>query len=129
MVPKIRAFIYIDGFDCLPEAITSVLGIQPTRVWFTGDKIGKSNRARSSNGWVLESPLLEEPNSELYIKWLVDRLPQTLDVLKLVTSKWDAQLSLVFEMVDETPPFNLNPTIISRIGQLGLGIDVDMYLV
>ena len=128
MNPKVRACLYIDDFECTPDSVTSILGIQPTRIWFTGDKIEKSILVKSSNGWMLESPLVKEVDPEIHIKWLIDHLPENLEILRSKTLKWDAQLSLVLEMADETPPFNLTKATIARIAQLGLSLDVDMYI-
>ena len=127
MLPKIRAYLYIVDFNCSPEKITSLLGINPTKVWFRGDKIGKSNRIKSSNGWMLESILVNEPDPEVHIQWLISQLPETLEKLRSETLKWDAQVSLVLEMVDDTPPLNLTKETISRMAQLGLGLDIDIF--
>ncbi len=129
MQPLVRALLYIDEFDCTPEQISSVLGLEASRAWIAGDKIGESPRVRTSNGWVLESRLDEEPDPQRHVAWLLERLPSTFEGLRKVASRWDAQLSLVLEISDATPPFNLPAPLLAQLVTLGASLDIDIILI
>src|SRR5262249_33144452 len=103
--------------------------VEPSRTWIAGERVGPTIRKYESNGWALESQLLTEMNPEAHLQELFRRIPdQIVHQLRLVTSEWKIQFSLVLEMQDETPPFNLRVDTLQRIASLGASLDVDMYL-
>jgi hypothetical protein len=128
MLPHVRGLLYIDGFSCPPDEVSSVLGVQASRTWRAGETIGKSSRVRSSNGWVLESSLENETDPQRHVLWLLERFPETLEALHGIAPQFDAQLSLVIEMDDESPSFNFTASTLARLTRLGVSLDVDLIL-
>lgn len=129
MKPLVRGNLYITDFRCLPDEITRALGVEPSGSWMAGDRIGISIRTFESNGWMLESRLPGETDPEVHVRELLDRIPeQVSERLRKVTPEWSLQLSLVIEMQDETPPFNLSADTLQRMVSLGASLDVDLYV-
>ena len=53
---EISARLVVTGFDCDPDHITKLLGIQPDAMWRIGDDLSfQSERKRTDNGWAIES--------------------------------------------------------------------------
>ncbi len=128
MVPRVRGVFYVFDFDCEAADITSAIGTAPTRTWLAGERIGRSTRLEKSNGWCLETGT-DDSDPEVHLKWLFSHLPPSLGSLLAVASHWTAQVSLVVEMADQTPSFNLSQETIRKLNALGARLDVDMYIV
>lgn len=129
MKPQVRGIMYITDFACSPEEITRVLGVQPSRSWITGQRVGPTLQTYKSNGWALESTLAGKANPEAHLLELFGRIPsQLIQQLRRIAPACNIQFSLVLEMQDETPPLNLSVDTVQRIASLGASIDVDMYV-
>lgn len=129
MKPLVKGILYITGFSCPPEEITRVLNVEPSRSWLAGDLIGPTVRAFESNGWQLDSQLTDETDPEVHLRELLRRIPdQTVQHLRKATTEWNLQFSIVVEMQDETPPFNLGVDTLQLVASLGASVDVDLYV-
>jgi hypothetical protein len=127
--PRVRAMVYVTDFRCSADEISKAIAVQPTRAWAAGDRIGPTKRTHDSNGWELESSLVDEWDPEKHLKALLDRLPADLPQrLRRASPQWCVQFSLVLELHDQTPPFNLAVDTVQRIAELGASVDVDLYV-
>lgn len=126
-VPNITAHLEIRDFDCDPSAITASLGVQPSQVWKKGDSIALGKGERRYSGWRLTVPPLEEIELEPYVKWLLEKIPRQLDFSR-VTAAWEAQISFTVHVDDETPAIFFSPATLTRVGELGANLDIDLYV-
>ena len=116
-------------FPCSPEVITRALGITPTAVWSQGDAIPPSSVRRKSNGWLLRSEASPRVvDLEPHVKWLLSKLPSSLDVLKEGCATWYAEISVIVNLRDGAPVLHLPSELLGQVAALGASLDVDVYV-
>jgi hypothetical protein len=62
------------------------------------------------------------------LAWLIARLPAELNQLSSIANEWQAKLFCAVYTSGERPAFSIGPADVTRLAQLGAGIDVDMYV-
>lgn len=122
----IAAALEISGFACPPERITAALGVQPTQTWNEGDPLPRSTARRRKSGWRLTAPAQGSEDLEVYASWLLDQLPERID-LSAVTGSYGITLWFTVHVGDQTPSAYLSADTIRRLAALGAGVDIDMY--
>jgi hypothetical protein len=125
---EIRVSFVVTGFDCNPALITDKLGIVPTKTWQVGDAVERTALRRKHNAWILESPLQDHMDIRPHLAWLIARLPAELNQLSSIANEWQAKLFCAVYTSGERPAFSIGPADVTRLAQLGAGIDVDMYV-
>ena len=62
---EIQVSFCVTGFDGLPEEITAVIGLQPSKSWRKGEACGGGKGIHTHSGWELVSP--ESSDVDLYV--------------------------------------------------------------
>ena len=121
MVPKIQVEFRITGIQVLPDKITQLLKLNPTRTWSVGDFIQGTKLRRKHNGWcfAIDTPEVGY-DLEKYILPLVEALLPSAQLIRQVCEKYDlsSEISCAIYLVDETPTINLSPKVISDMASL-----------
>ena len=132
MVSKISASFTLTDFKCLPEEITSILGIMPTKTWKIGDLISpRGRRYYEFNGWRLQSELQDSAELEEHVVSVLTKLQPSRKALIELCSQYDSEISCVIYASDrdeQVPAIHFEPSIVKKISELNAAIDVDMYL-
>ena len=117
--PEIRVSVVIYDFDCAPEEITRLLGIQPTRSWRLGDPVSYADRLlpgasapkTKQNTWILDGPRSNSPSLAEHAERLIEivmpaasrfkKLPQGTGIA-LNCAVYDYERRAILEFSNET---------------------------
>lgn len=125
---KNNAALVIGGFECSPNEITKLMKVAPTQTWLRGEPVAANARnVQKQNGWQLMSQLDPTVTSmQQAIEDILDRLPDP-SALKAVPSGSYLEMSCVVYSYDVRPFLELTSGVLSRMGVLGIDLDLDIY--
>lgn len=123
---SISAAIDVTGFACDPASITRLLDREPSQTWREGDPLPRSTSKRRKSGWRLAAPSLGLMDLEPYASWLLDQLPQRID-LSSVTGDYSITLWFTVHVGDDAPAAHFSANTIRRLAELGASVDIDLY--
>jgi hypothetical protein len=126
--PDLQATLTVSGFECLPEQVSSVLGVTPTDTWLEGDPIGQGTRRWQFRGWRLRSPLAGDEALSDHIAWLLQAVPGAFDRLRSVTESWELELAVTAFVYDAVPALHLPAAQMARLAALNAAVDIDVIL-
>jgi hypothetical protein len=115
------------GFDGPPEAISTALGVEPTRSWMANDPAVKGP-LRRRNGWILKSSLPVETEPAEQVTSILRRLPKGLLGLSSIKGGWNASVLCAVYLASGTPPLFFEPSTLATIAGLGAALDIDLYV-
>jgi len=72
------------------------------------------------------APHVDEFELEPYADWLLERLPETID-LSSITKEWEAVLWFTVIVEEESPAVYFRPQTLARLAALPAALDVDLY--
>jgi hypothetical protein len=126
-----KVFLRIHEFDCLIEDITSELGIEPTKSWIKGDLIpdreGEIRRKQST--WEYQSQLSQSEYIERHVESLLELVESKKESLQKFSKIYQTELAIViYEYESPNVGFSLDKEIVQRISDMGLILDVDIYV-
>lgn len=110
-----------------PEQISGAAGIACDRSWRIGDKRGKTIILETTNGWVLNSSLPKSASLEAHIEELMERLTAHADKIRTLSEHESVEFSCVVYAASP-PALNFNKSVVRQLGQLGVSLDIDLYL-
>jgi hypothetical protein len=131
MIPRIEVEFRITGTRKLPEEITQLVMINPTRTWYEGESIQGTNLKRKHNGWCLSHGRPKKNISiEDHISPLMNKLAPKAQAIKEICEEYelDSEVSCAIYIIDETPIINLSNKILEAISGLGAELDIDIIL-
>jgi hypothetical protein len=121
------AYFWVGEFEGSPEAVTAVLGLEPTETWKKGDP-WLENRPRQSSRWRLMSPL---PRTEMFMDKHLEALLSILEpktaAIRVLQTEHEIGINCVGYFYGENPGFHLSRGLIARLHALSLDIDFDLY--
>jgi hypothetical protein len=117
----------ITGTNRPPEQISKAIGLTCDRSWRIGDKRENTVIVEKTNGWVLNSGLPKTASLEAHIEDLLKRLLAHADKLRLLSEDECTELSCVVYAASP-PALNFDKTVIQRLSDLGVSLDIDLYL-
>jgi Domain of unknown function (DUF4279) len=118
------------GDDLDPDAITTILGICPTRSYRKGDIFrGKTfDRIQTIGSWRYHhTRRCADFNLEDQLNSLFDLLPADLQIWHELTTKFQSDLFCGLWLKRWNRELDLSPTILMRIAERGLSIRLDIY--
>jgi hypothetical protein len=117
------------GDDLDPNAVSSLLGAQPTKSCKKGDLFrGKvSDRIERTGKWLLNLPEKPGVSFEPQIEGLLKRLTQDLSVWRDLTSKYKADLFCGVWLGSSNQGMELSPMLMSKLAERGLHLGLDIY--
>ena len=125
----IKSRIVISGFECCPSLITSIVGINPSKVWKRGDKVHqKATNAHKENGWIISSPCDASNSSidEQVISLSEIALP-VIDNFMDLPEGTEIELSCIVRAYKYMPSISFSLKTISFLSMLKATVDIDVY--
>lgn len=125
----IKARIVIHGFECFPDYITSIIGVNPSKVWRQGDKVHpKAINQHKENGWLLSSPS-EEANSSVdeQVRALSEIVLPRIDNFMKLPEGAETELSFIVRAYEYMPSISFSLDTISFLSRLKASVDIDVY--
>ena len=139
MKPEMEVEFCIFGTRLLPEEITRLVGIHPTRTWNVGEFIQRniggviqnSKIQRKENAWCL-SVNNDSDNIDLAkpIKQLLQIVMPKANIIRKMCDEFDleCELGCAIYIKDETPILNFTPDVFSDLAELKATLDFDIIL-
>jgi Domain of unknown function (DUF4279) len=124
---RIRVAFRISGFSCSPDELTAHLGIEPSKAWSRGDKVGATALVRPENGWEI---IASAPEGADLAGHIADVLSKLYPIKSRMSCKWGGRrmVSCVIYSYDgDRPPIFLDLRLLEEIVELGASIDIDIY--
>jgi len=118
----------IHGFRCSPDQITSITGIDPSKVWFEGEPVlpGTLNR-NEQNGWQISSSLAK--THELIEHW--NALHTDMEIIaskrELLPPEVEIEVSCVIFAYESIPSIYFEHKQIELLDKLKAELDIDLY--
>ena len=129
---RIGADIMTNPAGALPNArlLTERLGIEPSDVHDAGERRSAKAAPYKHGQWSLRSPLAEELELEVHVRWLLDRLLPVRDrVVEILKS--DARLRADFYcglwLEDENEGLTITPRTLADMSSLEADLGLDIY--
>ena len=125
---EIHVFLGVFDFGDDLEAVTTIMGVEPTVAWLRGDQHEPHPTARRTHSrWALHSRLPPSASFEDHLHALLDQLDERPDRVQRVASEFRAAVWAAIYTPDYNPRMTVSPSAAGRLAALGLGIDIDLY--
>jgi hypothetical protein len=130
---KLGAQIYasfgVGKFECDPSEVTKIIGVAPTTAWLKGDPKPKTAMGYEANGWRLSSALPVSVGVADHVAELLSLIyPRARNLTQLGAMEITLALAIYMDG-DDRPAMHLEPGCVSKLGELGAAIDIDLYAV
>jgi hypothetical protein len=123
---KVRLVVL--GFDCSPEHISTLLGVEPTKSWLKGEPVHpRATNTHAENGWMRASP--SDPtvaSAEEGIRALL-QLFQDPTVFARLPKQSTVQLTCTLFGYEYRPYVYVPAELVRTIATIGASIDIDTY--
>lgn len=111
-----------------PSQLTDIIGIPCDSCWRIGDTRTHTIIKEETNGWILNSGLPRSAALEEHVDALLRLLDSRADSIRSLSPAANVELSCVI-YAEELPAISFDASIIGRLARLGVGLDIDVYLV
>jgi len=138
---EFSAALTVLEFDCEPEELTYLVGVQPSKSWKKGDLINpfkdpsiktsiKIERRHEFNGWSVSSKIDSSFELSKHIESVFNQLQDNWTNLVTVCSHYYVELQCVVYIREENnvPAIFFEKDVIHKLSELSGEIDVDMYV-
>jgi Domain of unknown function (DUF4279) len=117
------------GVELVPDDITKVLGINPTRSFQKNDvSRGRIYDKLQTHGlWVYRCQRIAGKELETEINELLDQLPADLELWQNLTNCYGAELFCGLWLKRYNRSLSFSPQTLQRISERGLVLDLDVY--
>jgi len=119
------------GSNLVPEEVTSLLGIQPTRTQLAGESRPSRNKAiiYELSGWFLSTEgVLASRDSRDHVDWILQKLEsKDKGISEIHRRGWNAYLFFYWSSYSGHGGPTLSPTQMGRLSELSLEISFDCY--
>ena len=125
----IKVNMVITGFECSPEHITNLIGVNPTKVWKRGEIVHpKAKNIHKESGWLLSSQC-DAVNSSIdeQISTLSNVITPILGNFHKLPEGLEIELSCIINAYEYMPPICFSTDSVAFASKLGASIDVDIY--
>lgn len=133
-VERVRATLRIYHPELEPDAVTELLGIEPSVSWKQGDQpygwTKKPGHQAPSGGWLLSSRLDVRGNDAMaHIEWLLDQVVGSATRLKQLQDKgFMVDVVVAWHAITWNTTPTLTPHIMRRLAKHNLPVWFDIYL-
>jgi hypothetical protein len=132
--PTVTVKFSLSGEDLIPNEITTLMGIAPSKAWSKGDPIPRKKDSRfiprpdyPFGRWLFYAPCSKYDSFGVQINALLEaleRLPS--DVTDLIR-KYNGEISIACSSGEDSIGFHFDASIIQRIYALGAEVDITVY--
>jgi len=128
--PRIEVELRLTGDGFLPDRLTSVVQIVPTKTWRFGDSVQGTALRRKNDGWAYGLPPRESYEVEALLRELMDAIEPSRDRIIDAMKQFRLEASISFGIYISTrsPACWFSAESIGRIAALGAGLDVDVII-
>lgn len=118
--------------DITSDEITSILGIQPTKVYIKGQKQNPKFQILSKkNGWRMGSPLDKYSSFEDQMNAMLDIIEKKIELFRPFCEKYYCEFSCAifvrFDNDESTPWIHLDARYNRLVKELNIEFDFDLY--
>jgi hypothetical protein len=132
-VPDLResiATLRISGDDLVPEAISALLGFDPTGSHLNGQTDVLSSgavRVRKTGLWSISTKHSRPANFDGQVAELLGQLTDDLTVWRGLSDRYDIDLFCGWFMGDSNAGIEIGVATLKKLAQRGIRIDLDIY--
>jgi len=119
------AYLRIIGEGEIKE-VTRALGVEPTKSWNKGD-VRKAGGVYEFSNWTYNAQKFEDKVLDSSIEKVVDFLESLNWSQVLLPSGFEGTIQCVSYHKERSPGFHLDRKLISRIAELNMEVDFDLY--
>ena len=127
VIDETRVTLGLHGDDLVPDDITRVLRCPPTSSHRRGDPRRRSVTPWPRGAWLLSVQGKAPAEPEHLLSELLDRLPADPALWADLRSRFDVSLGFGLFQGAWNRGFDLSPTLLRRVVDMGLGLDFDIY--
>ena len=121
-------YLEISDFSDDPSIVTDLIGLQATRFWKQGEPSAPNSEfSCAMSGWRLYSPLPLSASVEEHVDALVSMLEPHVEGVRQASKQFVAWIRIIDR--GSYIRIRLTENIVSRIANLGVGLDIDPYFV
>jgi hypothetical protein len=126
---ELHVSLIVTSQSLSPEEISSLLGLQPTKVWHMGAPLfASSARNASANVWKL---MAGGPQEQLTATPLFDELIAVIrnhrDRFAMLPDDAECELQCAAYFREQTPGISLSPDHVKALAAIGASVDIDLY--
>ena len=126
-VPMDRSYAYISITGSgNTSAITESLGLEPTNFWNVGDKRSKGSPYEFAR-WDFKDAAFEKEFLDEALNAVVQFIEEKNLQLTQLPGDFEACIQCVGYHEQASPGFHLSRELLTRLGNLGIAIDFDLY--
>lgn len=128
--PQICIELKLTGTGFLPEDVTDVIRLTPTKTWRLGDHIQDSKLTRKHDGWQFGLSYRDTYDMDELLGELLDLIEPYKENIADATNRFDLRKEISFGVYirDETPTSWFSADTINRVAALGASLDIDLIL-
>lgn len=127
-VDESRATLAIYGDDLDPDTVSDLLGCSPSRAHRKGDRKTVTSVPFRSGAWLLTVEARSPEGPAEAIVNLLARFPAESGFWQRIIAVYDVSICVAIHTSGWNRGFCLPAGLLSRVGQIGVPIDVDLYL-
>lgn len=127
LVDESRATLAIYGDDLDPDIVSDLLGCSPSRAHRKGDRKTVTSVPFRSGAWLLTVEARSPEGPAEAIADLLGRFPAEPGFWQRIIGVYDVSIRVAIHTSGWNRGFCLPAGLLSRVGQIGLPIDVDLY--
>jgi len=125
---EVKVSIKVVGFECSPEEISHLLGIEATKQWKQGDIIyPKVKLRRKNNGWMLASGLASDTTVMQQVKALSEVFLPIKERFLSLPKKSLLSIYCVIYSTYGRPDISLPSDLVKAIGEIDANLEFDLY--
>jgi len=127
-VSRTFATFRLIGKDLDPDTATSLLGLNPTRMFRRGDKRGESKVWLHGYWEICSQDVVKTTDLAVHIEWLLEKLEPVREQLgSLIKGEVKADIDCFFESLTGHGGPTFSPRLLARIASLNLELGLDIY--
>ena len=113
--------------DHTPQNISETVGLQCDESWHRGETRKHTIIIEDDNGWVIHSGLARAASLDEHLDALWKKVEPVKAQIHRLSSRDTVEWSCVVYST-AMPALDFGPAIISRLAELGAGLDIDLYV-
>ena len=129
---QIKVILSIFGDEFLPENLTQLLNISPSKSWIKGDKVhDRNNLYRKESSWDYEIGFVQTLFLDEVYNMLLTVFENNINALKnyITENNLEVKIYIVIEIYDEEKPsIYFERRFLIFLNELNAEVDMDMYM-
>ncbi|MEO1317075.1 MAG: DUF4279 domain-containing protein [Pseudomonadota bacterium] len=113
--------------DLDPEAVSGLLGVEPTRSWRRGERRKVSRLPYKSGAWFLDIERREPGDLDAQLSELFRRLPSDLETWNRLGARVDRSIFCGLFMEETNCGLSIRPSTLQGSAHLGAPLQLDVY--